>query len=144
MTELNSIDDAFHLSDYRNCRLFFQSGRFPTTEEYIKWDLWSKAFYLKVHSSCGNKPPLSYQSLGQQQEVTLTDRISSEEEEEEEEEPLTDGTSSNEVFKRDRASNKVESYDPMRKPMYDMSGYTPVSSFTGPHSEFEYDEQTRL
>ncbi|KAJ0598268.1 hypothetical protein HanHA89_Chr04g0163931 [Helianthus annuus] len=101
MTELNSIDDAFHLSESQVIEIvdFFQSGRFPTTEEYIKWDLWSKTFYLKVHSSCGNKPPLSYQSLGQQQEVTLTYGISSEEEEEEEEEPLTDGTSSDEVHK---------------------------------------------
>ncbi|KAJ0928415.1 hypothetical protein HanRHA438_Chr04g0193811 [Helianthus annuus] len=75
MTELNSINDAFHLSESQIMEIvdFFQSGRFPTTEEYIKWDLWSKAFYLKVHSSCGNKPPLSYQSLGQQQEIMFGD-----------------------------------------------------------------------
>ncbi|MFS8025253.1 hypothetical protein Hanom_Chr16g01472801 [Helianthus anomalus] len=29
----------------------------------MKWNLYAKAFYLKLHSTCGNIPPLSYQSL---------------------------------------------------------------------------------
>ncbi|XP_022032973.1 uncharacterized protein LOC110934088 [Helianthus annuus] len=217
MPQLSSIDDAFHLSDSEISEIFFLfvSGRLAATEEYMKWNLYAKAFYLKLHSSCGNIPPLSYESL-------VADGISSDQEEEEEPPLSPDGISSDDVltrvigfarprllgpfkfgeytertqprcipyhlylllkqavaimkssptkttklkmvekkirffcnyfhshlplgwkYKRGRASKEVESYDPTRKPRYDMSGYTPISSFTGAHVEHEYDEQTRL
>ncbi|KAF5763165.1 hypothetical protein HanXRQr2_Chr15g0677141 [Helianthus annuus] len=216
MPQLCSIDDAFHLSHSEFSEIFylFVSGRLAATEEYMKWNLYAKAFYLKLHSSCGNIPPFRYESL-----QVADGWISSDEEEP----PLSpDGISSVDEltrvigfarprllgpfkfgeytertqprcipyhlylllkqavaiikssptkttklkmvekkirffcnyfhshlppgwkYKRDRASKEVESYDPTRKPRYDMSGYTPISSFTGAHVEFEYDEQTRL
>ncbi|MFS7932040.1 hypothetical protein Hanom_Chr04g00363111 [Helianthus anomalus] len=216
MPQLCSIDDAFHLSDSEISEIFdlFVSGRLAATEEYMKWNFYAKAFYLKLHSSCGNIPPFSYESL-----QVADGGISSDEEEP----PLPpDGISSVGAltrvigfrrprllgpfkfgeytertqphcipyhlylllkqavaimksshtkttnlkmvekkirffcnyfhshlppgwkYKRGRASKDVKSYDPTRKPRYDMSGYTPISSFTGAHVEFEYDEQTRL
>ncbi|MFS7929785.1 hypothetical protein Hanom_Chr04g00336531 [Helianthus anomalus] len=216
MPQLCSIDDAFHLSHSEFSEIFysFVSGRRAATEEYMKWNLYAKAFYLKLHSSCGNIPPFRYESL-----QVADGGISSDEEEP----PLSPGgiSSVDELtrvigfarprllgpfkfgeytertqprcipyhlyllleqavaimkssptkttklkmvekkirffcnyfhshlppgwkYKRGRASKEVESYDPTRKPRYDMSGYTPISSFTGAHVEFEYDEQTRL
>ncbi|KAJ0691989.1 hypothetical protein HanPI659440_Chr15g0580981 [Helianthus annuus] len=216
MPQLCSTDDAFHLSHSEFSEIFylFVSGRLAATEEYMKWNLYAKAFYLKLHSSCGNIPPFRYESLQAggrwgdliRREPPLSpDGISSVDEltrvigfarprllgpfkfgeYTERTQPRcipyhlylllkqavaiiksspTKTTKLKMVekkirffcnyfhshlppgwkYKRDRASKEVESYDPTRKPRYDMSGYTPISSFTGAHVEFEYDEQTRL
>ncbi|KAL9997940.1 hypothetical protein Hdeb2414_s0591g00920561 [Helianthus debilis subsp. tardiflorus] len=200
MPQLCSIDDAFHLSDSEISEIFdmFVFGRLAATEEYMKWNLYAKAFYLKLHSSCGNIPPFDYESL-------VADGISSDQEltrvigfarprllgpfkfgeYTERTQPRcipyhlylllkqavaimksspTKTTKLKMVekkirffcnyfhshlplgwkYKRGRASKEVESYDPTRKPRYDMSGYTPISSFTCAYVEHEYDEQTRL
>ncbi|KAJ0927419.1 hypothetical protein HanRHA438_Chr04g0182671 [Helianthus annuus] len=66
MSQLSSIDDAFHLSWESFSQvavLFIKSRRSPTLNEFREWDVYTRALYLKARSSREGKPPVSYESL---------------------------------------------------------------------------------
>ncbi|KAI7745316.1 hypothetical protein M8C21_001551, partial [Ambrosia artemisiifolia] len=66
--QLGRIDDAFRLSwtEVFEIQSMFRSNRWPTPEEFFKWDPYTKAFYLKMLTCCDNKSPLDDESLMRQ------------------------------------------------------------------------------